>query len=966
MPRTPATPATVAPRYRISRQRAIIDRRALMTRFEGLAADCRTPRSLRVGVLATLKDALGAGRAEIRRRLEEEGVGGDGAVRAYSFLTDQIIRVAYDVITGALLPRATRTKGDALAVVAVGGYGRQEMAPFSDVDLLFLLPYKATPYSEQLVETLLYLLWDLGLKVGHATRSVEECITRARGDLTICTSLLEARWLYGDRRLFATLEQRFRAEVATPASIPGYVEAKLAERDERHRKTGDSRYLLEPNVKEGKGGLRDLHTLYWILRYVYDVDAPSALVGQGLVTEDVAHKFDKAQTFLWTVRCHLHLAAGRAEDRLNFDLQPELGTRLGYTDHAGTLGVERFMKHYFLMAKEVGDLTRILCAVLEEQHKRRPRFRLPGLGARRRPPAGYALEAGRLVLDRPDDFARDPLKLIHVFHTAQRTGLDIHPETLRRITANLDGITRRLQKDPEANRLFLDILCWPDGDPSETLHRMNEAGVFGRFVPDFGRVVAQMQFDMYHVYTVDEHTIRAIGELHAIESGQHADDLPVASRAMRHVQSRRALYVAVLLHDIAKGRGGDHSELGARVARKLGPRFGLTAEETETVSWLVLQHLAMSRTAFKRDLEDPKTLQDFMALVQSPERLRLLLVLTVVDIRAVGPNVWNGWKAGLLRDLYARTAEMLSGGHVGHGRRARIAAAQEALRDRLRDWPPEAVEALLARGYAPYWLAFDTDTHERHARFMRRADAAGQDLTVTARPDPDREATEVMVYTGDHAGLFAAIAGALALANVTIVDAKIVTLAHGMALDTFWVQEAEGTPLADPDRSDHLCTLISRVLEGRTPLRQALERKEATPSATLRRTRAMPVAARVLLDNDASNTHTVLEINARDRVGLLWDITRALTECKVQIASAHISTYGIRAVDVFYVKDLFGHKLHHPGKQEQVRAALAPVLAEDAEAAGEPLRAAPARPLPRHTAVAAVGSGLVSGPATPT
>ncbi|HEY1259885.1 MAG TPA: [protein-PII] uridylyltransferase, partial [Stellaceae bacterium] len=623
----------------IHRQRDIVDRRALA---EELAQAARSQRLLaldRRPLVALLKEALGAGRAEIRRRFEASG---DGAavMREQYFLIDQLIRALYDVVGAEIYPLANPTAGEHLAIIAVGGYGRGELAPYSDIDLLFLLPYKQTPHTEQLIEYLLYVLWDLGLKIGQATRSVDECLRQAKSDLTIRTALLEARYLWGDEALYRELKRRFDSDIVRGTAAQ-FVEAKLAERDERHRRGGDSRYQLEPNVKEGKGGLRDLHTLFWIAKYIYRIDDVAKLVDLGVLSAEESRRFARAQHFLWTVRCHLHYLAGRPEERLTFDVQTEIGRRMAYTDHAGSRGVERFMKHYFLVAKDVGDLTRIFCAIIEADQRRKRRLPWLRWGGKRAL-AGFVVEGERLTVPSEDFFAKDPVALLRLFHAAQQNELDIHPRALRAAGHALRSIDRELRDDPEANRLFLDILT-SRKDPETALRRMNEAGVLGRFIPDFGRVVAQMQYDMYHSFTVDEHTLFAIGILHRIEAGLLADELPLATQLSATIASRRALYVAVLLHDIAKGRGGDHSVLGERVALKLGPRLGLSAEETETVAWLVRWHLLMSATAFKRDIDDPQTTSDFIERVQSPERLKLLLVLTVADIRAVGPHVWNGW-----------------------------------------------------------------------------------------------------------------------------------------------------------------------------------------------------------------------------------------------------------------------------------------------------------------------------------
>src|SRR5690242_18055398 len=747
-------------------RRAIIRRRALEEALAHLVEDVPHGADLpRPKVLALVRDALTAGRTEIRRRFEEPGPlknDGPALLVATSFLMDQLIRVIFDFAEGKAYPAANPSAAERLSVVATGGYGRGELAPLSDIDLLFLRPYKQTPRGEQIVEFMLYLLWDLGLKVGHATRTVEESLRYAERDQTIRTALLEARYIWGDRELFDELMKGYAAKMAA-GDGRDFVEAKLTERDQRHARMGDSRYVVEPNVKEGKGGLRDLHTLFWIAKYIYRVDDVEKLVDQKVLSSKEAHRFERAQDFLWTVRCHLHFLTERAEDRLTFDRQSEVGRRMRYTDHAGTRGVERFMKHYFLIAKDVGDLTRIFCAQLEAEQERRPRFHWKPW-TRKRSIAGFAVDAGRLDVAKESAFKDDPVNLLRLFHAAQENELDIHPHALRLVTQSLKLIDPRLRADPEANRLFMEMLT-SKKEPEITLRRMNEAGVFGRFVPDFGRVVAQMQYDMYHVYTVDEHTLFAIGILHQIEVGRLKDELPLATEIIRTIDSRRALYLAVLLHDIAKGRGGDHSELGAQVAERLGPRVGLTAEETETVAWLVRFHLLMSNTAFKRDIDDPQTIRDFAARVQSPERLKLLLVLTAADIRAVGPKVWNGWKASLLRELYHRTAAVMSGGLGSTERDKRIAAAQEATRTLLPDFTPEEIAAYEAKGYPSYWVSFEPEELARHARLMREADRRQQPLTVETRVDTKHAVTEVTVHTGDHPGLFSQIAGALAMAG---------------------------------------------------------------------------------------------------------------------------------------------------------------------------------------------------------
>ncbi len=878
--------------------------------------------SLRPQVLAVLRQALSDGRAEIRRQFESSTGGGEECVRRNSDLMDTIIRSLAEFTQTTIFPSAAPSTGEVYDVVATGGYGRGDLCPQSDIDLLFLLPYKRAVRVEQIVEYMLYMLWDLGLKVGHAVRSVDECLRQAKNDVTIRTNLLETRRLWGDGELLRDLKRRLSKEVIAPNG-QAFVVAKLSERDDRHHRMGDSRYVLEPNVKEGKGGLRDLQTLIWITKHLYQADSLYDLVACGVLIKEEATRFIKAQNFLWTVRCHLHYLTNRPEDRLTFDVQTEIGRRMGYTDHAGAVSVERFMKHYFLIAKDVGDLTRIFCAALEADAMRPPRFNLWGGGlGRAKEIEGFRLDGERLNLIHERQFKEQPVDMIRLFHVAQTQGLDVHPHALRTLTRSL-GSVARLRNDPEANRLFLEILC-DRKDPEQALRRMNEAGVLGRFLPDFGRVVAQMQYDMYHAYTVDEHTLLAIGILHKIESGQQKAELPLACQVIHKLTSRRALYMAILLHDVAKGRGGDHSILGAKVAEKLCPRLGLSAEETETVSWLVRRHLDMSLTAFKRDFEDERTIKDFAGLVQSPERLRLLLILTTADICAVGAGRWNAWKATLLGELYHRTEEVLAGGVTAEGRELRIRQAHQALRSRLFDWADAQFERLVIQGSPDYWLSLDSETHARHARLIREAEQSGRLLTMDTRVDPSRAVTEVTIYTGDHPGLFSQLAGALALAGANIVDAKIFTLRNGQALDVFSVQDAHsGSAFDAPDKLARLAVITEQTLSGQVRLLHELaKRKPGIPQ----RTRMFKVPPRVLIDNNAGTNHTVIEVNGKDRPGLLYDVTRTLTDLGLQISSAKISTYGEKVIDVFYVRDVYGLKVTSDAKLIRIRERLLQAL----------------------------------------
>jgi [protein-PII] uridylyltransferase len=878
---------------------------------------------LRREALTLIKTEFNSGREIVRKRVESGVSPGLAAARALSVLQDVVIQVLYDFATRHMYYASNPTESERLAVVATGGYGRGLLAPGSDVDLLFLHPFKITPWAESVVEYILHTLWDLGLKVGHATRSLNACVRLGKEDITIRTSLLEARCIWGDESLYHKLNERFWNEIAA-GSGREFVQAKLAERDTRHQSQGESRYLVEPNIKEGKGGLRDLQTLYWIGKYVYQVEDSGDLVQHGVFTKEEYNTFQIAEAFLWNVRCHLHYLANRAEERLSFDMQPELAKRLGYFDPQPHRAVERFMRSYFLVAKDVGDLTRIFCAALEEQHKKPAPVLsrlLPGFLKPRSDDDAFYAENGRLRA-KEGLFRDDPANLIRLFQIADLKEVDIHPQTLRTVTRSLDLIDGSLRANPEANRLFLDILT-SRHDPETALRRMNEAGVMGKFMPEFGRVVALMQFNMYHHYTVDEHLLFAVGTCARIERGELRKEHPLASELIKRVKSREVLYTAMLLHDMAKGLPGDHSELGATLAESVCPRLGLSADETATVAWLVKQHLVMSDMAQKRDVSDPKTAKDFAEIVQTPERLRLLLIVTVADIRAVGPGVWNDWKGQLLRELYAETETLMTGGDSSPERSTRISNAKNGLRDRISDLPEEARNKAVSRHYDSYWLAVDADAYEFHARLVAEAEANQEQLAIGTRIGALPGVTEFVMFTGDHPGLFARLAGAFSLSGYSIVDAKIFTTSDGYALDVFRVRDPGVNTFVDPGRIARLRQMILKTLAGKIIPHSALA--ERLPG---KRQAVFDVSLRVNFDNEASGMSTVIEVESADKIGLLYEITRILSDMGVGISAAIVTTYGELAVDVFYVRDGFGHKVTRPERLKEIESRLVKALDE--------------------------------------
>ncbi len=886
-----------------------------------VGTDAPKSADARARVLAHLKSVLAAARKSAEAELRANGKGTRCAMNL-SAAEDEIIRAIHLFAVGHVYPVDNPSGAEMISIAAVGGYGRGTLAPGSDIDLLFILPYKQTPWGEQVTEYILYMLWDLGQKVGHAVRSVDDCIRMAKSDMTVRTATLEARYLTGAKALFEELVLRFENDVV-PRTGPEFIAAKMAERDERHRQIGNTRYVVEPNVKEGKGGLRDLHTLFWIGKYFYRVKTSAELVEKGVFSADELRTFVRAEDFLWAIRCHLHFLTGRPEEKLTFDVQPDLADRLGFTERAGMLAVERFMKRYFLVAKDVGDLTRIFCTSLEFHHAKpldmvgrvlapfkRGKVAIKG-------EADFVVEGGRLNVAGPDVFQKDPRNLIKGFMLAGRHDLHLHPDAIKEIRRSFKLIGHDLRNDRQANQWFLEILTAPTY-VERILRQMNESGVLGRFVPDFGKIVALMQFNMYHHYTVDEHLIRAVGVMADIANGGLKEQLPLTHELLPHLNDTRLLYVALFLHDIAKGRPEDHSIAGARIARKFCPRLGLDAAETDTVAWLVEHHLLMSEVAQSRDIQDPETAKAFADVVQSPQRLSLLMILTACDIRAVGPGVWTGWKGSLLRSLYYATEPLLSGGHSKVTQRDRIEAARDELRKALAAWPGDEVEAYVGRHYDHYWLRAEAELQAEHARMIRTADHAGQMFAGSIRVKAFEGITEVSFYTPDHPRLLSLIAGACTMCDASIIGAQIFSTRDGRALDTFRLRRAFQSDEDEKVRATRIIDTVKQLLQGKRQVLIDLGKE----SRHNKRLRPFSLPAQVQVSNAISEKFTVIEVMGLDRTGLLHQLTRTISDLNLTIGSAHIGTYGEKAVDVFYVTDLTGHKIESRPRQKKIHEAL--------------------------------------------
>lgn len=885
-----------------------------------------TPQALRRDLLAALQRHNTERRKEIEEQLAARPRRSYDVTRALCTLTDELVQTAYWFATEILHPAPAGQNREPFAILAVGGYGRGMMAPQSDVDLLFLTETKRSDRIENVIEAILYLLWDLRLKVGHSVRSASECAKLSKSDHTIRTSLLEQRPICGNLKMARDLWTLLTEQVFK-GTEEEFISAKLAERETRHTKQGGQRYMVEPNVKEGKGGLRDLQSLFWIAKYYHRVNTAQGLVDIGVLNQDEHDRFSEAEDFIWAVRCHLHFLTKRPNDHLSFPLQVEVAERMKYRDSQGRRGVEHFMHAYFRHATTVGDMTRIYLTSLETARVKAPLLERV-FSKRHVIGADFVTLNGRITFTDENQIFDKPILILELYEHAMDSGLLIHPDAMRMIQSNLGVINEALRRNPRAQDTFFRILL-NYGNPERALRRMNELGVLAAFIPEFEPIVAMMQFNMYHHYTVDEHTIQTISQLAQIEREELTEDLPLASSILKAGDiNRKVLYTALICHDIGKGRDEDHSVLGAKISRKVTARLGLDEDECALVEWLVRNHLVMSDMAQKRDISDPRTVRGFAKSVQTIERLDLLTVLTVCDIRGVGPETWNNWKATLIRQLYRDTRRVLEGQGDDLSRNQLAEDAKASLRGALgkMGWTKEAITFELERHYTGYWQGMPNESLVTFARLLQNLDDT--EIAIDLHPDDARDATRICFALVDHPGIFARITGALSLAGANVVDARTYTSQDGYATAIFWVQDADESPYA-ADRLPRLRDTIRKTLSGDVLVRDAIEKRFKLNA----RDKAFRVSTIISFDNDGSDIATIIEVDTRDRPGLLHDLTRTLANNNVRIVSAVIATYGEQVVDSFYVKDMFGLKIMSESKQKALEAKLRDAITSGAQRA---------------------------------
>ncbi|MDH5633687.1 MAG: [protein-PII] uridylyltransferase [Gammaproteobacteria bacterium] len=833
--------------------------------------------------LQTFRTALTRGRQELKH-WNDNDVTAVKLVSAHAWFIDQLLNEAWYLVLGSSL-------GQMAALAAAGGYGRSELHPSSDIDLIILLPENHGEELHRSVEQFLRFLWDMGLDIGHSTRTPDECHQAARDDITITTNIMESRLLCGNSALYEAMR-----ELTSPARIwssSDFFSAKLEEQHRRHGHFGDTANNLEPNIKDGPGGLRDLQMLLWVVQRHYGTRKLEDLVSLELVTDKEFKLLLRNRNFLWQVRNGLHYAAGRKEDRLLFDYQRLLAESLGFEDKPGSLAVEQFMKRYYRTVKQLSVLNEILLQYFQEIILYEGQLEKIPINS------DFVSINGYLSANDAQLFQKDPRNIFRLFLLLQQ-----HPElkgirarTIRLIMDSVELIDAHVRNDSETQSLFMEIIRQPRGITHE-FRRMNTYGVLAAYLPAFGRVAGQMQYDLFHVYTVDEHTLFVVRNLRRFTVPEFQSEFPLASSLIGKLVKPERLYLAGLFHDIAKGRGGDHSELGESEARRFCRKHGISKYDTEFVCWLVKHHLTMSWTAQRRDISDPDVILDFARQIGDQEHLDNLYLLTVADIRGTSPKVWNDWKGHLLAELYhATTRVFMEGADSVSDVSTNIKYRKQAVLDILQPDKPrkQLIDLYWSQLIDYYFLNFDIDSLAWHAETIISRSAAEFPLVAT-RYNPELGGSEFLVFTPTKSDLLMQLTGAFDRLNLSIVDARMHGTAHGFALDSFVVMDHNNKAIENPRELDYLAGEISKALLASAENRRANIRMP-------RKLKHFPIKTDINFKTEARGRATIMHVTAQDRPGLLHQVAQALHHCDIKLAASKITTFGERAEDIFFIVD---------------------------------------------------------------
>lgn len=859
----------------------------------------------------------------VRTLLAEEhraGASGRRIVERYTRAVDHVVRALFSAARASYQERFA-VLNQRCTLVAQGGFGRAELNPCSDVDLLFLYPDRRDRYVETVTEKVLYALWDTKLEVGHAVRNVRECVRLAAQDLKVKTSLLDARYLAGDAALYAEFAAAMERDVLNRHAAR-FFRDKLAENEERHRRYGDSVYLVEPHLKEGEGGLRDLHTALWLAKVKFKTNNVDELVQKGVVTERERAEVEAARDFLFRVRNALHFLSGRHEDHLTFEYQERIAAELGFVDDANRRGVEQFMRDYYFHA---ATINRFAEEMIARCIQRSTPYRIIGrLGGRAIRP-GVRIAGQELVVGDPATFRADPSLLIRVFADSQRHGVPISNATRRLVREHASLLEEeRVRRDPTAARAFLDILSWKTG-VFASLQEMHKLGVLGAYLPEFGNLLCMAQYDRTHLYTVDAHSLRGVLVLERLRQGEYKQSAPLLTEVMREEDRVEILYLAMLFHDSGKGRGGDHSSRGARLVRDAATRLGLHTDEQNELDFLVRHHLHMYHLATRRDIHDLKLVTEFAATVGTASVLKKLYLLTFGDMCATNPKLWNSWHDMLMGELYLRTLDVFERRlYVERGESERARRVRDRVAASVGPAGGDALRRFLADMPDRYFLATPEAEIAHHFELVRAHEE--EPVVMRVVHHPEREFTNFVVVTRDRPGLFSKITGVLAAHGMNILGAEITTSAGGVALDEFRISHENGGAVArSDDRWARIQTALVKVLEGTLDIEQmvaAAIRPSRLPAKVVPR-----VETRVEIDNRVSERFTVVDVYTQDRVGVLFAITNALYRLGLSIHLAKITTNVDQVLDVFYVTDESGRKVEDAEVLEHIRAAVEAALA---------------------------------------
>jgi [protein-PII] uridylyltransferase len=845
----------------------------------------------------------------------QHGASGHAIVQSYTAAMDRLICALFDAANAEYVERYSRLD-QRCSVVAQGGYGRGELNPCSDIDLLFLYPNKREPYIEHVAERMLYALWDTNLTVGHAMRNVRECVRMAARDFKIKTSLLDGRHLCGDEALYAEFATAMERDVLK-RSAARFFKEKLAENEERHERYGDSVYILEPQLKEGEGGLRDLHTAMWMAKVKFKTNSIAQLVQKGIITERELVELEAAHDFLFRVRNALHFLSGQHQDQLTFEYQERIAADLGFAGTATVKGVEQFMRTYYLHA---ATINRFAEQIIERCLERELPYRLIGRFTSREIRPGVVISEGVLSINGVELLRNEARNMIAIFGAAQRHDVIISTSTKRLIRANLDLIDNQRRRDPGLVAAFFEVLGGKYR-VYETLLDMHRVGVLGAFLPEFGALLCMVLHDLYHIYTVDEHSLRGIFELERLRAGAYKDRVPLLTQVVREIDRIEILFLALLLHDIGKGHGGGHSEHGARMTADIATRLQLNTDDAEQLQFLVAHHLTMSHLAQRRDIHDEHLIIDFAKRVETLDNLKKLYLLTFADMRAVGPKIWNKWHDMLLGELYMRTLEVFEReefieedyAHRVQRVKDRVAAAADGSSDQ------SALCGFLAEMPDRYFLGTAEESIAHHIHLVNRLN--GAPYLSEVKHYPEREFSEFTVATRDRSGLFSMLTGVLLAHGMNILAASINTSAAGVALDIFRVSHADQAESAQrPERWERVQASLGKVLSGEVDV-EHLVAAARRPSILAKR--FLPrVSTNIEVDNEVSDHFTVLDVYTQDRVGVLFAITNTLFHLGLSIHLAKITTNVDQVLDVFYVTDAAGKKIHDGARLERIKAEL--------------------------------------------